>query len=95
MCMGQVLIRRLGDETLADYRATAKANGRSLEAELRDLIERNRPLCRKSAAELHAMSERACSLTVGGISSDSTPYIRWVRDTDGGRAEHISADAAE
>ena len=93
--MGQVLIRRLSDETLADYRSAAKASGRSLEAELRDLIERNRPLRKKSAAELHAISERACSLTVGGISSDSTPYIRWVRDTDGGRVEHSPADAAE
>ena len=93
--MGQVLIRRLSDETLADYRAAAKANGRSLEAELRDLIERNRPLRKKSAAELHAISERACSLTVGGISSDSTPYIRSVRDTDGGRVEQLPADAAE
>ena len=38
--MGQVLIRKLAEDTLADYRAAAKASGRSLEAELRDLIER-------------------------------------------------------
>lgn len=93
--MAQALIRRLNDETLADYRAIAKAKGRSLEAELRDLIERNRPARKKSAAELLAMSERACSLTIGGMSSDSMPYIRWVRDTDGGRTEDIATDAAE
>ena len=93
--MSQVLIRKLAEDTLADYRAAAKASGRSLEAELRDLIERNRPLRRKSAQELLAMSERACSLTVGGRSSDSAPFIRWVRDTNGGRSDDIAADAAE
>ena len=93
--MAQALIRKLNDETLADYRAAAKAQGRSLEAELRDLIERNRPVRKKSAAELLAMSEKACSLTVGGMSSDSTPYIRWVRDTNGGRTEGFASDAAE
>jgi len=93
--MAQALIRKLNDETLADYRAAAKAHGRSLEAELRDLIERNRPARKKSAAELLAMSEQACSLTVGGMSSDSTPFIRRVRDTDGGRIEDIVSDVVE
>ena len=93
--MAQALIRKLNDDTLADYRAVAKAHGRSLEAELRDLIERNRPARKKSAAELLAMSEQACSLTIGGRSSDSTPYIRRVRDADGARTEGIVADAAE
>lgn len=93
--MAQTLIRKLNDETLADYRAAAKARGRSLEAELRDLIERNRPAHKKSAAELLALSEQACSLTVGGMSSDSTPFIRRMRDTDGGWIEGIVSDAAE
>lgn len=93
--MGQVLIRKLSEETVADYRAAAKAHGRSLEAELRELIESNRPKRKKSAEELRAMSERACTLTVGGMSSDSTPYIRWVRDTNGGISEDPAADAAE
>ena len=93
--MGQVLVRKLCEDTLADYRAAAKASGRSLEAELRNLIERNRPLRKKSAAELLAMSEKACSLTIGGMSTDSTPYIRWVRDTNGGRTEGFASDAAE
>ena len=93
--MAQALIRRLNDQTLEDYRAVAKANGRSLEAELRHLIERNRPARKKSAAELFAMSEQACLLTVGGMSSDSTPYIRWVRDTSVGRSESFVGDAAK
>lgn len=42
--MGQALIRNLDDELLADYREAAKANQRSLEAELRDALRRARPL---------------------------------------------------
>lgn len=90
--MEQAIIRKLKDGTLAPYRALAKKNGRSLEAELRDLIERNRPSNQKSPEELRELSERACRLTVGGLSSDSTPYIRWVRDTDGGRSEGFPTD---
>ena len=93
--MAQALIRKLNDGTLDDYRALAKGKGRSLEAELRDLIERNRPVMRKSAKELHAMSEEACALTVGGMSSDSTLYIRQVRETDGGPLKSHPTDAAE
>ena len=37
--MEQIVIRRLPPGTREDYRAVAKANGRSLEAELRDLID--------------------------------------------------------
>ena len=93
--MAQALIRKLNDGTLDDYRAAARGKGRSLEAELRDLIERNRPMMKKSAKELHAMSEQACALTVGGMSSDSTAYIRRVRETNGGLLKGHPADAAE
>ncbi|MET0604902.1 MAG: hypothetical protein ABWZ80_00450 [Beijerinckiaceae bacterium] len=41
--MGQVLIRNVPDETIEVFRQRAKANRRSLEQELRDLLERNRP----------------------------------------------------
>lgn len=81
--MEQTIIRKLKDGTLAPYRELAKSKGRSLEAELRDLVERNRPTIRKSREELRALSER---LTKGQpMGSDSTAYIRWLRDTDGGR----------
>jgi antitoxin FitA len=83
--MAQALIRKLNDDTLDDYRANAKAKGSSLEADLRDLIERNRPRPRKSGVELLALSERLCAMTIGGISADSTPYIRWTRDTNHGK----------
>jgi plasmid stability protein len=86
--MEQVVIRRLKDGTLADYRRAAEANGRSLEAELRDVLERNRPLARKDSVRLLALSERLKAMTLDP-SSDSTPYIRWLRDSNLGRDPSI------
>ena len=57
--MGQALIRKLSDDTLADYRGLARARGTSLEAELREIIEANRPFRKKSAVELRRMSDDA------------------------------------
>jgi plasmid stability protein len=36
--MGQLLIRNVDDETIAQVKARAAANGRSMEAELREMI---------------------------------------------------------
>ena len=84
--MAQALIRKIKDETLADYRSAAAAKGRSLEAELRDLIERNRPLAKKDSAALLALSDRLRADTPASAAHvDSTEYIRWARDTDAGR----------
>ena len=41
--MAQVLIRNVDDETIETYRQKAKAKGISLEQELRNLLEANRP----------------------------------------------------
>ena len=90
--MEQAIIRKLKDGTLAPYRELAKAKGRSLEAELRDLIERNKPSIRQSPEALRELSERACRLTLGGMSADSTPFIRRMRDTDSGIGRDDSAD---
>lgn len=84
--MAQALIRRLNDETLADYRAAAATDGRSLESALRDVIERNRPLARKSVTELLALSERLKAMTpIEPDGRDSTIFIRWDRDTNHGK----------
>jgi plasmid stability protein len=40
--MGRLLIRNVPDETIATFRQKAELNGRSLEQELRELLERNR-----------------------------------------------------
>ena len=85
--MGQALIRKLNDETLGDYRSLARARGTSLEAELRDIIEANRPLRKKTAAELLRMSDEALAMSPpDGPSSDSTLIIRWDRDTNHGNS---------
>ena len=84
LSMAQALIRKIKDETLEAYRASARAKGISLEAELREVVERNAPRRRKDPEALLALSERLQALTLkpGG---DSTKFIRWSRDTNSGR----------
>jgi plasmid stability protein len=81
--MADALVRKIDEDLLADYRAEARANGRSLQAELHEGLKRGRPRRRLSKAELLKLSLK---LTTGvPMTSDSTPFIRWSRDTDGGR----------
>lgn len=87
--MEQAIVRRLRPGTLDLYRAAARRAGRSLEAELRALIEGNAPLPEKDSARLLALSDAALAMTPPdgpGGTSDSTLLIRWDRDTDGGRS---------
>ena len=79
--MAQALIRNLDDDLVADYRAAAKANGRSLEAELRDGLARSRPKRKLSREELIAMTQELWARTPDCAAAiDSTPYIRDMRD---------------
>jgi plasmid stability protein len=81
--MPDALVRNVDEDLLADYRAEARANGRSLQAELNEGLKRGRPRRRLSKAELLDLS---LSLTASGpVTSDSTSDIRWARDTDAGR----------
>ena len=50
--MGQVLVRSIDDDTIESYRIKAKLNGHSLEQELRNLIESNRPLSAEQRVQL-------------------------------------------
>ncbi|MFG1360359.1 FitA-like ribbon-helix-helix domain-containing protein [Xanthobacter pseudotagetidis] len=45
--MAQVLVRNIPDETLNVYRERAKRNGISLEQEIRNLLEKNRPFTKE------------------------------------------------
>jgi plasmid stability protein len=81
--MADALLRNLDEELLADYRAAAKASGRSLQAVLHEGLRRGRPRLRLTKDELLALSLELTSGTPE--TSDSTPYIRWMRDTDAGR----------
>jgi plasmid stability protein len=80
--MTDLLLRNLREDLLADYRAEAKAQGRSLQAKLHEGLERGRARRRLSKDELIALSLKLTS--TGPMTSDSTPYIRWMRDTDDG-----------
>lgn len=84
--MAQALVRNIEDALLDIYRAAAKANGRSLEAELREALERGKPAIRSSSSELKALSQRLRAMTPREPpQGDSTQIIRWYRDTHGGR----------
>ena len=81
--MGQALIRNLEDDVIADYRAAAERNARSLEAEYRDALRRARPV---ASAERRAAAEAVRQLLPAVVpGADSTEIIRWYRDTNGGR----------
>lgn len=85
--MEQAIVRRLADGTLDDYRAVAAAKGTSVEAELRAVIEANRPRRKKDPARLLRMSDEALAMTPPDgppVGSDSTLLIRWDRDTNHG-----------
>lgn len=84
--MEQAIVRRLKPGTLDDYRAAAQCKGTSLEAELREVIERNRPVRRKDPHKLRELAEYHQSMTPDGSRlTDSTDFIRWDRDTQHGK----------
>jgi len=87
--MGQVLIRNLDDGLLEDFRRAAKDGGRSLEAELREALQRSRPLPKRlSREELVELSRRMRALTPPGAGDvDSTQIIREARDRGYGVSE--------
>jgi antitoxin FitA len=81
--MAQTLIRNLDDKVLDTYRRRASENGRSLEAELREVVSKG---ARLTPAERVALSDRLRAMTaIDGPLSDSTEIIRYYRDTHGGR----------
>ncbi|AOW23402.1 hypothetical protein AVM11_10000 [Sphingomonas melonis TY] len=79
--MGQVLIRNLDDALIADFRRVAKANGRSLEAELREALAQARPKVRLDGDALRTLVHGLWAMTPPEAAAvDSTPYIREARD---------------
>jgi antitoxin FitA len=75
--MAQVLIRNVPDDVLAAHRARAKAHGRSLEQELRDLFEKSAPY---TPEERLAVVERFERLTPLGPRTDPAELIREDRE---------------
>jgi antitoxin FitA len=75
--MAQVLIRNVPDDVIAAHRKRAKAHGRSLEQELRNLIERAAPY---SPEERLAAALRFQSQTPAGPRTDPAEFVREDRD---------------
>jgi antitoxin FitA len=71
--MAQVLIRNVPDAILEAHRARAKAQGRSLEQELRNLIEKAAPY---APEERLAAAMRFQALTPAGSRSDPAALVR-------------------
>lgn len=66
--MAQVLIRNVDDETIESYKAKAKLKGHSLEQELRNLLERNKPFTpeeRVAASRLHRSRTKGIAIPLG------------------------------
>ena len=82
--MGQILVRNLDDDLLADYREAAERNNRSLEAEVREALRVLRPVSRKRREELVELSRRIRAMTPANVPQ--TPAEVLVReDRDGKR----------
>ena len=76
--MGQALIRNIDDDLLADYRAAAADNQRSLEAELREALKRAKPITPMRKDELLARLAEIRAMTPKGVAQ--TPSEQLVRD---------------
>jgi len=81
--MAQALVRNLDQKVIDTYRRRASDSGRSLEAELRDTLTKGAAL---TPAERGALSKRLRAMTPTDVPlTDSTEFIKWSRDTNGGR----------
>lgn len=79
--MGQIIIRNLDDAIIADYRAAAKRNNRSMEAEAREALRIMRPKSPERVAELVELSRRIRAMTPAGVQqTPSEEIVRQLRD---------------
>ncbi len=76
--MATVTIRNLGDEVVERLKYKAKQNGRSLEAEVRELLKQ--AANRKTPEELLAIADRIAAMTPDVPQTDSAELIREDRD---------------
>lgn len=76
--MASLLIRNIDEDLLAELKAAAKAHGRSLQAEIREILQN---AGRRHLAETRRMSERWLQRLRGSPQSDSTTLIREGRDS--------------
>jgi plasmid stability protein len=75
--MGQILVRNVPDETIQAYKDRAKIKGTSLEQEIRNLLEANRPY---TPEERYAVALRLQAMTPPGPRTSVVDLIREDRD---------------
>lgn len=75
--MANVLVRGLDDDVLKALKASAKAHGRSLQAEIHDVLER---ASARNLAETRRLSGQWLKRLRRSSHSDSTALIRDDRD---------------
>ncbi|MFN3944434.1 MAG: FitA-like ribbon-helix-helix domain-containing protein [Allosphingosinicella sp.] len=78
--MAQALIRNIDEELLADYKAAAEANKRSLEAELREALRRARPLSPERRDEVLARFAAIRAMTPDVPQTPAEQLVREDRD---------------
>ena len=84
--MADLTIRNLDDKVIERLKRRAKANKRSLEAEVRDLLEQSvKPMKPMSRKEFIKEARRIRAMTPDVPRTDSTLLIREDRDSDHGR----------
>ena len=76
--MANLTIRNVSDEVVERLKYKAKQNGRSLEAELRELLKQ--AASRKTPEELLAIADRIAAMTPDVPQTDSAELIREDRD---------------
>ena len=79
--MAQVLIRGLSDEAIASWKSRARRHNRSLEAELRELIERDRGVDSMTFEEAVQFADEMRRKYAGKIKGTSADLIREDRDS--------------
>jgi plasmid stability protein len=81
--MGQIILHHIDDSIIEAFKRKAAANGRSLEAELCEVLNRNVP-DRSALRRAMAMQVRS-QLPDPTSGRQGAEIIRWYRDTNGGR----------
>jgi plasmid stability protein len=74
--MGQILVRKLDDAVLAKLKARAKANKRSAEAELRDILAQ---ALKPKPGKRPSLSSLVGAAGAGRSQDDVDAYIRQLR----------------
>ncbi len=77
--MGDVRVRNLDDNVVAEFKDRAKRHGRSLEAELREVLTAEAFRLRRELAERARQLRDELRAECGELP-DSTPFIREERD---------------